>query len=245
MPLRQINPFADPTLRALKDCNPYLTALRDGQNRQELPLFFADSLRGRKGIWRETLASYHEESQAATKPLIVEIGCYKGKTLIEFAEHTPEQNFIGVDITFKRVVKTAERIRKRSLRNAACIMANLNPTSLKLIFGPGEIDGWLIFFPDPWTKPKHANNRLMSQEFCRELATHTRRSGFVWFKTDQKAYFDEANRNLEAAGFSWLEDGLEDFSPELRSIRTPFEETFNKQDQEHFSSFWRLAGKEI
>ena len=46
------------------------------------------------------------------KPIVLEVGCYMGKNVIEFAAQNPQINFLGIDITYKRVVKSTRKLKR-------------------------------------------------------------------------------------------------------------------------------------
>ena len=46
--------------------------------------------------------------------LIVEIGSHMGDVMCEMANNHPDKAFVGLDITFKRVVTLAEKAKKKS-----------------------------------------------------------------------------------------------------------------------------------
>jgi tRNA (guanine-N7-)-methyltransferase len=91
------------------------------------------------------------------------------------------------------------RARERNLKNIFVILANAG--GLADLFTPGEVDGFVTFFPDPWKKKKHAHNRLYSPNFCATVNNHLAPNGFLWLKTDQLPYFTDACALVGDAGF--------------------------------------------
>ena len=67
-----------------------------------------------------------------------------GKTLRSLAQNHNDIDFVGMDITFKRVVTTAERTAAAELKNTFSVMANAK--QLTDLFGKHEVDGFLVFF---------------------------------------------------------------------------------------------------
>lgn len=199
MPLKHTDPFATKIDRLDARVNPYVQLLRDGTATGGIPVAHGPMLKEMRGAWREKIAAYHGVERA--EKLYVEIGCHKGNTLCEMAAAHPETMFVGIDITFKRVVTSAQRAVARGLKNVFCVMANA--TSFDQLFGPDEVDGSIIFFPDPWVKKKsQAKNRLVGPDFCARLRKVTKPNGFLWLKTDQVLYFEAASQSLTGAGFS-------------------------------------------
>ena len=199
MPLRLIDPFRDPTATLVKGLNPYVDLLIDAQNSGSLPIIYGPTLRSTVGLWRERFKSGTGQPHPPEK-LILEIGSHRGDVIAEMAWRHPATAFVGMDITFKRVVTTAQRAKKRELNNIISILAN--GAHVDALFQAGELDGVVVFFPDPWTAKKNqAKNRLFNPTFCQSLQQVLAPGGFVWLKTDSPLYFDNASEFLEQSGF--------------------------------------------
>src|SRR5687767_14895065 len=129
---RHFNPFAEPARHLDNKSNPYLPMLREAFENGDLPVRYGLGLKDVAGTWKNIFAQPSEK-------LILEIGCHLGRTICEFAEDYPEYAFIGADITFKRVCKTAMRAKARSLNNIQSIL--FNAKSLDAVFAKQELDG--------------------------------------------------------------------------------------------------------
>lgn len=156
--------------------------------------------------------------------LILEIGSYLGKNLIEMAEANPKINFLGLDITYKRVVTTARRIQKRNLKNAfvgicdGADLLNALPTK--------SLSGVCVFFPDPWSKEKQRKHRLLNQEFFNVLKEKLKSDGWFWFKTDHENYFQETNSFAQEGGFCSSELSAQPCLIQGGPYQTVFEKLF-------------------
>lgn len=137
----------------------------------------------------ELLARYPDLFPDADKPLLLEIGCYMGKNVVEFAELNPHFNVLGIDITYKRVVKSARKIHREGLSNARIGICDAR--ALVDACPDSSLTGVCVFFPDPWPKKRHVKNRLLNEEFLAKLRAKLRPGGFFWFKTDSARYFDD------------------------------------------------------
>jgi tRNA G46 methylase TrmB len=62
-----------------------------------------------------------------------------------------------MDITFKRVITMAERTQKNDVHNVISVLANAE--RVELLFGAEELDGVVIFFPDPWILKKNTSKK--------------------------------------------------------------------------------------
>lgn len=189
------SPFRDRTTVGLNPAyNPWLAMLCSDHG---LPLLHGPQLRDQAGSWRSFFASrLGHEPQA----LIVEIGCHTGKTLSEMAIAYPRAAFIGIDLTFKRVVMTAYALQKHGLVNAISVL--LDARHLDFLVGEDRLDGIVCFFPDPWPKRKQRKKRLFSLNFCSMVSSIVADESFVWVKTDDEGYFTKIIGCLQDSGFN-------------------------------------------
>lgn len=105
--------------------------------------------------------------------------------------------------------------------HAASIFANAQ--GIGQVFGPGELSGTVVFFPDPWPKKRQRKHRLLGQEaFARSLAQVTVPGGFLWVRTDVEDYAAQATATLTAGG--WTCHGQESLPETLRyhDVRSTF-----------------------
>jgi tRNA (guanine-N7-)-methyltransferase len=204
--LRDTNPFTDHLLALNRGINPYVDWLiAENQAKESTRVFLGRDLK-RAGNWRQTIfpegkaiASDSHDDRRLT-PLIVEVGCHTGKTITRLAAAHPHWQFIGMDVTYKRVVLTAKRIEENKLSNAITLLANA--MNMDILFSDQELDCVLIFFPDPWVKKRRQRkHQLLNLEFCRLLSRKLLPGGMVWVKTDQQGYFEQTVENLGLAGF--------------------------------------------
>lgn len=159
------------------------------------------------------------------KKLIVEIGCYKGETIKELAYHNSETNFVGIDIKYKRVVKTSLRLIEENLKNAVTVIADAKEFFESV--EPSSVHGVAVFFPDPWIKDSQKKKRLLNREFIELVKEKLVSGGFIWFKTDNLEYFEETEDLMKDTGFSTEAKAIE--LPVLPDHETFFEQMFREQ----------------
>jgi tRNA (guanine-N7-)-methyltransferase len=206
---------------------------RQSFRRSPLPIAFGEGLKEFPGRWRTKIQSVHQRT-APWSRLIAEIGCHKGMTLLSVAASQPDVACVGLDITYKRVVTTAERAKTKKVGNAFAAMANAS--AIDRLFTEGELDGCLIFFPDPWVKKlSQAKHRLVDAAFAARLLTTLAPGGFLWLKTDQEIYFEGAEAAITAAGFQRQPD---DWWPLGKDYDSAFERRFRAQNLPIFSGKW-------
>lgn len=234
MPIRIENPLVDPTARLNPDVNPFLGKMRQGMEEGTLPLLYGPRLGTNKGKWCE---DFKASMGMSPKSMYLEIGSHNGNLLKQLAAEHPESAFVGMDITFKRVVTLAEKAKSLSLPNIKSILCN--GRGVGEVFGEQELDGVIIFFPDPWVRKKRQQkNRLVQTSFLKSLLPLIKNGGFIWFKTDHKPYFDEALEGSQ--GIAELAEGSMDYfaKPQYRSH---FEEHFRGKGEPTYEVTWQIT----
>lgn len=228
MSIRTQDPFKDSFALMRDDVNAFLSVMRENEN---LPLLYGPKLQPMKGSWFDHFA---EQMKARPKSIILEIGSHLGEVILKMAENEPETAFIGMDITMKRVVKVAQKADAKKLMNLTSILCNAR--FLDMIFADGELDGVLVFFPDPWAKKKRtAKNRLLQPHFLEVLARKLKPESFFWFKTDWEPYNAEVLEALKAAG--WREhQATEGLPSQIYTSR--FERLFKSEGLQTYESVW-------
>jgi tRNA (guanine-N7-)-methyltransferase len=148
--------------------------------------------------------------------------------VIELATQNKNVNFIGLDITYKRVVKAAKKLKQESTQNAKIAICD-GSLFLEKFVENNSLEGVCVFFPDPWPKDRHEKNRLLNQEFVTLLKNKLNNSGFFWFKTDAQSYFENTEKLLFAAGFKRDDESPDNYLNKPRVISGgPFETAFQK-----------------
>lgn len=123
-------------------------------------------------------------------PLEVDLGSMHGEFILERAAREPERNFLGLEIRAPLVDEVNERIRRRGLENAACVLCNAN-TAFSRLFAPGSLAAVYVHFPDPWFKNRHRKRRLVTAELVRQIADALAPGGRFRFMTDYEEYARE------------------------------------------------------
>ena len=187
------DPFRDRTANLISQHNPYVQIIHRDHH---LPLLHSKQLQHASRNWP---AYFGTRGMPPPQALLVEIGCYRGRNLLQIAQRYPHTACIGIDLTFKRVVLTAQAISAHQLPNAVSVLSDAH--DLTSLFQPDELDGIVCFFPDPWAKPRQRKKRLLSTTYCAQLANLLKAGGFLWLKTDAADYFAHAQQALLAQGF--------------------------------------------
>lgn len=127
------------------------------------------------------------------KPLLIDIGCARGRFLLRMAEALPDWNYLGVEIR-KPLVDEANRIASDAgLGNLYYTFCNAMlwlPSLLEPIPG-GLLQMATIQFPDPWFKKKHSKRRMVNPLLVATLAENMAQGGRVFVQTDIEFLADE------------------------------------------------------
>jgi len=122
----------------------------------------------------------------ADRPLLLDLGCARGRFLLRMAAARPDWNYLGVEIR-EPLVREANQIAddygRTNLHYAFCNAMLWLGRLLEAIPG-GILQAVTIQFPDPWFKKRHAKRRMVNEEVVQTLARHLAPSGQVFIQTD-------------------------------------------------------------
>ena len=127
------------------------------------------------------------------KPLLLDIGCARGRFLLRMAEAEPTWNYLGVEIR-EPLVEEANRLASEAgLDNLLYAFCNAMLWLDRLLDGipQGMLQAVTIQFPDPWFKKKHAKRRMVNAEMVNTIAKHLASGGCVFVQTDIEFLADE------------------------------------------------------
>ena len=131
-----------------------------------------------------------------TNPIIVEIGFGMGDATIKIAEQNPNINYLGIEVHKPGVGKLLSEIKKRDLKNLFVIEYDALDV-LETMIGDNSVNGFHIFFPDPWHKKRHHKRRLVQRPRTDLFAQKLAPGGYIYFVTDIIDYAEFALEQLE------------------------------------------------
>ncbi len=123
-------------------------------------------------------------------PVVIEIGFGNGDTTAEVAIKRPEFNYIGIEVFLQGFVNLLGQLGDRAIENVRIIRFNAVDV-LNHMIPDSSVEGFHIFFPDPWQKKRHHKRRLMNPEFLHLLARKIRKGGYIYLVTDWEEYAEE------------------------------------------------------
>ncbi|NDJ17110.1 tRNA (guanosine(46)-N7)-methyltransferase TrmB [Myxacorys almedinensis] len=131
----------------------------------------------------------------AAQPLHLDVGCARGKFVLEMAQREPSWNFLGLEIREPLVHQALSAKRNSAgtahrdeleLKNLHYLFCNIN-TSIRPLLASleaGTLSRVSIQFPDPWFKRKHQKRRVVQPEIVDELSKYLIPGGTVFVQSD-------------------------------------------------------------
>lgn len=159
-------------------------------------------------------------------PVNVEIGCGKGRFILELAKRCPDRQFVAMELVSDVAMMAMEKVREAGLTNVRFIIGDA--MSLVDIFKKGDIERIYLNFSDPWTKNGTARKRLTHRGFLEVYKNLLTKDGEIIFKTDNRELFDFSLEEFRYMGFEVCELTYDLHNSEYNkdNIITEYEENF-------------------
>ena len=119
-------------------------------------------------------------------PIHLDIGCARGKFLLDMAQLDPETNFLGIEIR-RQLVDAANQTREElGLRNLHYLFGNINSSARVLLesLPSNSLKTISIQFTDPWFKKKHNKRRVVQPALVEILVDYLVEGGQVFLQSD-------------------------------------------------------------
>jgi tRNA (guanine-N7-)-methyltransferase len=124
--------------------------------------------------------------QSCDRSLHLDIGCARGRFLLQMAQLQPEKNFLGIEIRQPLVIDANHKRDELGLTNLHYLSGNMNSSALILLesFPVNTFNTITIQFPDPWFKKKHNKRRVVQPELVDILVNYLIEGGTVFLQSD-------------------------------------------------------------
>ena len=179
-----------------------------------------------KGRWSEVFGNEN--------PIVLEIGCGKGKFIIDHAFAERDVNFIAVEGQSNVVLRALEKAESQQLVNLRIFIGFVH--DLHDFFEEGELSGIYLNFSDPWPKARHAKRRLTHRKRLENYKEVLADEGFIEFKTDNDDLFQFTLEEIEEMDCEITEMTRDLHKGEVgrygqasKKFRTEYEEKFSRQ----------------
>lgn len=164
-----------------------------------------------------------------TNPIVIEIGFGMGDATAKLAKANPNINYIGIEVHRPGVGKLLSEIKRLDLKNLYIIEHDALEV-LEYMVGDNSINGFHIFFPDPWPKKRHHKRRLVQRPRTDLIAQKLAAGGYIYFVTDWLEYAESALEELNNTPM--LKNKYEGFAePQPWREQTKFERKGLSQDR--------------
>lgn len=156
-------------------------------------------------------------------PKIIEIGFGMGNATWQIAKNNPQNDYLGIEVHLPGVGALLTHIEEQDINNIRIIRHDAVEV-LKNMIPDNSIDGFHIYFPDPWHKKRHHKRRIIQNKFVQLLASKLKNGAYIHLATDWEDYahwmLDILNSEPALKNTSPTNDYVE--RPEYRPI-TKFE----------------------
>ena len=119
-------------------------------------------------------------------PLHLDIGCARGRFILQMADIEPAWNFLGVEIREPLVDEANRLASEAGLTNLHYSFCNAMLWLGKLIetIPTGRLQMVTIQFPDPWFKNRHAKRRMVNAALVESVVHQLAEGGRIFVQTD-------------------------------------------------------------
>lgn len=119
-------------------------------------------------------------------PIHIDVGCARGRFLLELAKSDGKTNFLGLEIREPLVIDANEARDREGLGNLHYVFCNATFDLEKLAsrIPSGLITLVSIQFPDPWFKKRHAKRRMVNEALVASVDNLLSAGGTVVLQTD-------------------------------------------------------------
>lgn len=132
-------------------------------------------------------------------PVHLEIGCGKGKFVLEMAEANRQINFVAVEKISNVIIEGCERLKQTDLCNVHFL--NTSAEVLPKYFPENSVDRIYLNFSNPLPKLGYVKQRLTHPRFLAIYRALLKPNGEIWQKTDNEEFFDFSLENYGQCGF--------------------------------------------
>jgi tRNA (guanine-N7-)-methyltransferase len=132
------------------------------------------------------LPEWHQVYANPNLALHLDIGCARGKFLLEMAQLHPEINFLGIEVRHCLVAEANRERAELGLTNLYYLFGSINYAATEIFnsFPFKKLQYITIQFPDPWFKRKHNKRRVVQPELVDLLVDYLIDGGTIFLQSD-------------------------------------------------------------
>ncbi len=133
---------------------------------------------------------FKKEFPHSDRPLEVDMGSGKGRFLTARSGRFPEVNFLGIERQRIRIDSSGRRC-ERAGRDNVRLFRMEGYYAISQMMPTAYVGTYYFFFPDPWPKARHHDQRLFNPAFMDALYRTLEAGGCLHVATDHLPYFAE------------------------------------------------------
>lgn len=122
-----------------------------------------------------------------SNPVVIEIGFGMGEATLQIAKDNPDINYLAIEVFLYGFTKLLSNIAASGVKNLKIMRFDAHDV-LQFMIPDSSVQGFHIFFPDPWPKKRHNRRRLINNEFATVLASKLVKGGYIYCATDWEEY---------------------------------------------------------
>ncbi len=163
-------------------------------------------------------------------PVCMEIGCGKGKFILETATKNPNTNYIAVEKNLNALLLAVEKVKSANLSNVKFFAGDVN--MLREFETKSKCEIIYINFCDPWHKNPYKKRRLTHAHHLCLWEKFLKPNGEIHFKTDNQKLFE-----FSLNSFSEYDMKLKNITLDLHNsdfegnVVTEYEQLFSEKGQ--------------
>lgn len=141
----------------------------------------------RYGIAYDNSLTNLNESFGREAPKIIEIGFGMGHATWQIAKNNPLNDYLGVEVHLPGVGALLMHIEENNVENIRVIRHDAVEV-LRNMIANNSINGFHIYFPDPWHKKRHHKRRIIQEKFIELICDKLVTGGYIHIATDWEDY---------------------------------------------------------
>ena len=158
---------------------------------------------------------------------VLEIGFGRGEFLLDLATRSPDVEFVGVEVSFKRTLKMARKVARAVLSNVRLVEGRAEE-AIRAVPEPASLEAIWINFSDPWPKSRHHKRRVVQHASLAQFHRLLDDGGELRLVTDHDDLWNwyEEHAVANVALFDRIEFSSPDSAGESEVVGTNFERKF-------------------
>ncbi len=143
-------------------------------------------------------------------PIHLDIGCARGRFLLDMASATPMWNFLGLEIRESLVIASEMERIQFNINNLKFLFCNANVSldAWLASFEKRKVEMVSIQFPDPWFKLRHRKRRVLNSSLVLSMARNLDEGSKLFIQTDILEVMEDMVQQIESSQF--YDKALED-----------------------------------